>query len=131
MEEEQTVVHIDLCDGGTRLAIGRHVRQLVVLPEGLADVGGSHTAGNVVFLAHDVFPNAVNGVDISRVARQGSHIRHTRIHVAGADGVPNCLILLNHRLVSLAVFILTRGISAFVEEKLRLIEVLLVAGNQV
>ena len=131
MEEEQTVVHIDLCNSSTRLAVGRHVRQLVVLPEGFADVGGSHTTSNVVFLAHDVFPNAVNGMDISRVARQGSHIRHTRIHVAGADGVPHSLVLLNHRLVRLAVFILSRGISAFVEEELRLVEVLLVARNQI
>ena len=70
-------------------------------------------------------------MDISRVARQGSHIRHTRIHVAGADGVPHSLVLLNHRLVRLAVFILPRGISAFVKEELRLIEVLLVARNQI
>ena len=70
-------------------------------------------------------------MDIGRVARQSSHIRHTRIHVAGADGVPNCLVLLDYRLVRLAVFILSRGISAFVEEELRLVEVLLVARNQI
>ena len=36
VEQEQPVVDVDIADGGTRLAVGTHVGQFVVLAEGLA-----------------------------------------------------------------------------------------------
>ncbi len=44
-----------------------------------------------------------------------------------ADG----FVLFNYRLVSLAVFVSTRSVAPFVQEKLGLIEVFLLTSNQV
>ena len=64
MEEEEAVVEVDLCDGGARLAVGTHVGQFVVGSEGFAAGCCAHTACDVVFLAYDVVPDAVDGIDI-------------------------------------------------------------------
>ena len=68
MEEEETVVDINIADSCAGFAVGTHVRQLVVLAESLAVVGGPDTSGDVEFLAHDVVPDAVDGVDIGGIA---------------------------------------------------------------
>ena len=70
-------------------------------------------------------------MNIGGVSRQGGYVGHTCIHICGANGVSYSFILLNHRFMCLAVFIGTAGISTLVEEELGLVEVLLVAGDQI
>ena len=47
MQQEEAVVDVDVANGGTRLAVGAHVRQFVVLAEGLAAGCGADAAGDV------------------------------------------------------------------------------------
>ena len=70
-------------------------------------------------------------MNVGGVSRQGGYVGHTCIHICGANGVSHSFILLNHRLMCLAVFIGTTGISTLVEEELGLVEVFLVSGNQI
>ena len=70
-------------------------------------------------------------MNIGSISCQGGYVGHTCIHICGANGVSHSFILLNHRLMCLAVFIGTTGISTLVEEELGLVEVFLVSGNQI
>ena len=101
MEEEETVVDINIADSCAGFAVGTHVRQLVVLTESLAVVCGSYTSGDVELLAHDVVPDAVDGVDIGGIAGEGSYICHTSIHIGSTYGMTYSLVLLQDRFVAL------------------------------
>ena len=147
MEEEESVVEVNLCDCSTSLAVGRHVGQFVVVAECFARRSGTYTTGEVVLLAYDVFPDAVDGVDVGSIACEGSHIGHTGIHVSSTYGMTYGFILLEHWLVALCVFVdfvqVSVGIahtttsacprwvalSALVEEVLGLLQVFLVASS--
>ena len=131
MQQKQTVVHIDIADGSTRLAVGRHIRQLIVLAKGLAVAGGADAARDVELLADDIVPDAVDGIHIALVARQRSHIGHTRIHIAGAYGVAHGLVLLHHRLVALRILALCLRLAAIVQQVLRKVQILLLARSQI
>ena len=124
MEQEETIVDIDVADGRTGLAIGTHVGQLVVFAESLTTGSGTDAARDVVFLLDNIVPDAVDGVDIGGVARKGSHIGHTRIHIGGTHGVTYSLVLLYDGLVSLRILVGAGGVATLVEEELRLLEIL-------
>ena len=131
MQEKQTVVNVDVADGRARLAISRHVGQFIIRTESLAVGRSPDTAGDVILLAHNIVPNPVDGMDVSRIAREGCHIGHPGIHVSGPHGMPHGLILLHHGLVRLAVSVAPRSVAALVEEELRLVQILLVARGVV
>ena len=131
MQEKQTVVNVDVADGRARLAISRHVGQFIIRTESLAVGRSPDTAGDVILLAHDIVPNPVDGMDVSRIAREGCHIGHPGIHVSGPHGMPHGLILLHHGLVRLAVSVAPRSVAALVEEELRLVQILLVARHDI
>ena len=101
MEEEESVVDINIADSCAGFAVGTHIRQLVVLAESLAVVGGSDTSGDVELLAHDVVPDAVDGVDIGSIAGEGCYICHTCIHIGGTYGMTYCFVLLQYWFVTL------------------------------
>ena len=104
MEQEETIVDIHVANGGAGLGIGTHIGQLIVGAEGFTVVRGSDAAGDIEFLADDVVPDAVDGVDVSRVAGERGNVGHARIHISGANGVTDSLVLINYRLVALRVF---------------------------
>ena len=131
MEQEQTVVDVDIADGGTRLAVGAHIGQLVVLAEGLARGRGTDAAGDVEFLGDDVAPDIVDGVDVGLVTRQGRHVGHARIHIGGTHGVTHGLVLLGDGLVALGILLLDGGLATVVEQELGKVEIALLAGGQV
>ena len=131
MEQEETVVHVDQADGGARLAVGRHVGQLVVAAEGLAAGCGTDAAGDIEFLLDDVVPDAVYGVQIGGVAGECGHVGHAGIHIGGAHGMAHGLVLLGHGLVGLGVVVAYGGAPAVVEEELGLVQILPLAGDEV
>ena len=131
MQEKQTVVDVDVADGRARLAISRHVGQFIIRTESLAVGCSPDTAGDVILLAHDIVPNPVDGMDVSRIAREGCHIGHPGIHVSGPHGMPHGFVLLHHGLVRLAVSVAPRSVAALVEEELRLVQILLVARHDI
>ena len=87
MQQEQTVVHVDIANSSAGLTIGTHIRQLVVLAKGLATAGRTNTACDIEFLCYDVIPDTIDGIDITLIAREGSHIGHTSIHIASTDSI--------------------------------------------
>ena len=131
MEQEQAVVHVDIADGSTGLTVGTHIGQLVVLAEGLAVGGGANTASDIEFLRDDIVPDGINGLDIVLVASKGSDIGHTGIHIGSTDGVTHSLILFDNRLMGLGIVVDNSGLATIVEEELGLVEVFLVACNEV
>ena len=93
MEQEETIVYIYVADGCTGFAISAHVWQLIVLAESLAVAGSTNTTGDVEFLAHNIVPDAVDGVNVGCVAGEGGYIGHSRIHIGGTHGVSHSLVL--------------------------------------
>ena len=130
MQQEETVVHIYVAYGGTRLAVGRHVRKFIVLSESLTLTGGSYAACDIKLFAYDIFPYPVYGMDVSSIARQCCYIGHARVHVGGPYGMSHRLILFRYGFVSLAVFIPSGGMSTLVEEEFCLVQVFAVTGYQ-
>ena len=131
VQEEHPVVHIHIADGGAGLAVGGHVREFVVLPEGLAHIRRADAAGDIQLLGNDVLPDAVDRVDVAPVAREGGHVRHAGVHVSCADSVAHGLVLFQHRNMRLVVRVVVAGLSALVQEELGLIQELLLAGGEV
>ena len=131
MEEEETVVDINIADSCAGFAVGTHVWQLVVLAESLAVVSCSDTSGDVEFLAHDIVPDAVDGVDIGCIAGEGSYISHTSIHIGGTNSMTYSLVLLQNRFVALRVFLFDGCLSTIVKEELSLVEIFLVACSEI
>ena len=131
MEEEESVVEINLCDSSTCLTVSRHVRQFVVLTKSLTASSSTYTTSDVVFLRDDVVPNAVDSLDVSLVACEGSNVCHTSIHISCSHCMTHCFILLQHWQVALAVFSLDCGISTFVEEEFGKVQIFLVASSDI
>ena len=131
MEEEHALVEIDLCDGGTRFVVGRHVGQFIVGPESLSRVACPHTAREVILPAHDVVPYPVDGLDVGRVLGQSRHIGHAGIHVARPHGVSPSLPLLGHGLVALAVEVAYVCLASVVQKIFGLVEIAFVARDGV
>ena len=131
MQQEQAVVDIDIADGSTRLTVGRHVGQFVVLAESLTAGRSPYASRDIEFLADDVFPDAVNGLYVRLVTCQCCHIGHTGIHVGSPHGMSHRLVLLHDRLVALRVLRLETRLAAVVQQELGFIEVFLLARGQV
>ena len=131
VEEEETVVDINIADSCAGFAVGTHVRQLVVFAESLAVVGGSDSSGDVELLAYDVVPDTVDGVDIGSISGEGSYICHTSIHIGSTNGMTYSLVLLQNRFVALRVFLFDRCLATIVEEELCLFEIFLVACSEI
>ena len=131
MEKEETVVDINIADSCAGFAVGTHVRQLVVFAESLAVVSSSDTSGDVELLAHDVVPDAVDGVDIGSISGKGSYICHTSIHIGSTYGMTYSLVLFQNRFVALRIFLFDRCLATIVEEELCLFEIFLVACSEI
>ena len=131
MKQEQAVVDIHITDSRASLAISGHIGQFIVLAKSLPIAGGADTAGNIIFLAHNVVPNTVYGMDISRIPCQCGHICHACIHISGTDSMSHSLILLHYRLVCLTVCICAGGMSALVQKEFGLIQVFLLPRYQI
>ena len=131
MEKEETVVDINIADSCAGFAVGTHIRQLVVFAESLAVVSSSDTSGDVELLAHDVVPDAVDGVDIGGIAGESCYICHTSIHIGGTYGMTYSLVLFQYWFVALRIFLFDRCLSTIVEEELSLFEIFLVACSEI
>ena len=129
VKQEESVVDIDVADGGAGLAIGRHVGQLEVASEGLAAGGAADAAGDVHLARDDVVPDAVYGTDVGCVARERRHIGHAAVHIGGTHGVTDGLLLLHDGQMGLRILVAPRGVAAFVEEVFGHVEILLLAGD--
>ena len=131
VQQKQAVVDIYVSNGSAGLAICSVVRQIIISSECLAVMSGADSARDIKFLAHGVVPDLIDRLYVGRVACEGSHIRHAGIHVAGAHSVTYGLILLRHRFVRLTVTVAARRVSAFIQEIFGLVEILLVAGDEI
>ena len=125
MQEEHALIEIHLSNGSASLVVGSHVRQLIVGSESLSGMTGTHTAREIILLGNDIVPDAVDSLDIIRITRQGSHISNSGIHISGTHGMSPCLVLLQDRLIALAIGIVDRGGAAGIEEVFSLVEILL------
>ena len=99
MEQEESIVHVDVPDSGACLVVGRGVGKLVVVAERFAGMAGADASGDVEFLVCDVIPYAVDGVDVGGIACYGGHIGHAGIHVGCSDGMTHGFALLRYRKV--------------------------------
>ena len=149
MQQEKSIVEIHLGNGSTSLTIGTHVGQFIVFSESLPTAGCPHTTCDVELLAYNVFPDAVDGFDVTLVTCESCYICHTCIHVSCTDSVTHSFILFQDRFVALAILIQTVIVascivesvrchppccitfSTLIEEKLGHIQILLVACSDV
>ena len=131
MQEEQTVIHIYITDSCTSFTVSRHIRKLIILSESFPVVCRTNTSGDIQFLRNNVIPNTVDGMNISSITSQSSHIGHTRIHVSSTHCMSYCLILFNYRFVSLTVFIPTRSITTLIQEEFSLVQIFLFTCYQI
>ena len=114
MQEEQAVIPIHIPDGGASFTIGRHIGQLIVFTESLPVVGGADASRDIHFLRHHVIPDTVDGVDVTCIARQGSNVCHSGIHISGPYGMSDSFILFQHRFMCLAIGIPAFRITTFI-----------------
>ena len=68
---------------------------------------------------------------ICRVARKGRHVSHAAVHIFCTYGVAHCFTLLYHGLVRLRIEVLACCLATHVEEVLCLLEIFLVARNEI
>ena len=94
----------DLAAAGAGFAVGA-VPQRVVRTEALGRLAAAHAAGHVVFLVDHVVPERFDGALVVGVVRFHRDVRHSRVVVHRAHGVPDGLVLLGHRQVALVVFL--------------------------
>ena len=131
MQQEHTMEQVNHRDGSTRLIIRGKVRQFVVGTKGLALVTGAHTTRDVIFLGNDVVVDGIDSLQISLITRQGSHIGHSCIHIAGTNGVSPSLFLVNNGLVALGIDVLDMCLATIVQQELSLVQVFLLARQHV
>ena len=131
VEQEQTVVHIDIANRRTRLAIGTHIGQFIVLAKGLPARCCTDAACDIQFLPDNVVPDAVNSLDVALVTCQRCHVSHTGIHIRSTHCMTHCLVLIHHGLVTLRVVVLYRRLTAIVKQELRKVQISLLASSQV
>lgn len=130
MQQEEPVVYIYIADGRACLAVGRHVRQFEVCSESFAVSSSAYAAGNIVFHPHNIIPNPVDGLYVSRITGKSGNISHSGIHICRPDSMTHGLILLRYRLVGLTVGIAPRSTATFVEKECGLVEIFSVTGER-
>ena len=130
------MVHVDISDGGTRLTIGTHVGQLVVLAEGLATGRRADASGDIHLFRHNVLPDSVHCRSIAltaiasgRSTPQCCHVGHAGIHIGGSHGMSHGLVLLHHWLMGLRVVVGDGGLAAIVQEEAGLIQIYLMTRH--
>ena len=129
MKEEHALEEVNHRDGCTGFIIGSHVWQLIVLAESFTCMAGTYTTCKIVFLANDVFENAVDDLHIGRILGQGSHIGNTSIHIAGTNSMTYRLFLLQNRSLALRIWVADMSLATIVEQILSLIQILLFTGQ--
>ena len=92
-------------------------------------MAGTYTTCKIVFLANDVFKNAVDHLHIGRILGQGSHIGNTGIHIAGTHRMTYRLFLLQDRSLTLRIWVADTSLATIVEQILSLIQILLLTGQ--
>ena len=113
--------------GSARLVVAP-VRQLVIVAVGLAAAARAAAAREVVFLPDDVLPDLRDRVHVPLVAGERGHVGHACVHVIRADGVPDGLVLLEHRLVRLAVGVARTAFRLVLQEMRRELQPAFVSG---
>ncbi len=134
MQQKHAMVPHGIGDGGTCFAIGRRVRQLIIITEGFAAAPGADTTGDIQFLRNYIQPYPVKRFGIIGIACQGGNIRHAGIQIPGPDGMTNRLILLDYRLVVLAILPVNLAPvrpAPLIKEEFREIEVPFLAGDTI
>ena len=61
VQQEQTVVCIDIGNGSACLAVAVHIGQVIVLSKALTAACGADASGQVHLFAHHILPDAVYG----------------------------------------------------------------------
>ena len=89
--------------GSTGLTVHRVVRQIVVVGERLAHVGGTDCTGDIHTTGDDVLPETLGGVDQPLIAEQPTYMGHAGAQVADAHGVAVRGLLVAHGFGSLEV----------------------------
>ena len=131
MKQEQTIVHINIANGSTSLAVGTHIRQFVVLAKGLTIRGSTNTTSDIEFLGYDIIPDGIDSMDIVLIACERSHIGHTGIHIGSTNSMTYSLILFDDWLMSLGILMYDGGLATIIEEELSLIEIFLITCYQI
>lgn len=134
----------EAADRRARLGV-RAVGEDVVVAERLGAADGAEPARDVHLLRDDVLPQRVDGTAERRIVEQHGGVGHARVQVRRADRVAHGFGLLRDRLVILAVeeivvhperiagrkHVQRRVVlaAALIEEELRLVQVLAIAGR--
>ena len=92
-------------------------------------MAGTYSTCKIVFLANDVFKNAVDHLHIGRILGQGSHIGNTGIHIAGTHRMTYRLLLLQDRSLTLRIWVADMSLATIIEQILSLIQILLLTGQ--
>ena len=137
VQQEQPVVPVVHADRRTRFVVRGHVRQLVVTSERFAGARRADAARDVELRADRVLPDRVDRFHVRRVPGQRRHIRHARVHVGGAHGMPDRFRLLDHPLLRLVVreaagvHLFTRARPALVQHELGQRQIAVVARDAI
>ena len=92
-------------------------------------MAGTYTTCKIVFLANDVFKNAVDHLHIGRIFGQGSHICYTGIHISSTNSMTYSLLLLQDRSLALRIWVADMSLATIIEQILSLIQILLLTGQ--
>ena len=129
VKQEHALKEINHRDGCTGLVVGCHVWQLIVITKCLTCMAGTYSTCKIVFLANDVFKNAVDHLHIGRILGQGSHIGDTGIHISSTNSMTYRLFLLQDRSLALRIWVADMSLATIIEQILSLIQILLLAGQ--
>ena len=106
------------------------IRQLIAGTEAFALRPRAHSPCDIELLGRQIIPYTAEGVEISRIMRQGSYVRHSGIEVAGTNRMTDDFLLLEDGHVVLAIGVQLMTVSpppCFLDEVASHIQVLFIS----
>src|SRR5579875_3092282 len=97
-----------IADRSASLVVSSQIGKLEISAERFAFPFRADPARKIELLRNYVFPDRVDGRDVSCVSSHGGNIRHSGIHVSGADGVSHGLSLIHNFRLRLVVGVSSR-----------------------
>ena len=99
------MVPIYIGNSGTSFTISGVIVQFIIGSEAFSLCTGADSTGNIKFPACHIIPNTSQCVKISRIFSERCYVCHARIQVSGSYSMSHYFVLLQDRLMILAIFI--------------------------
>src|SRR5262249_40346289 len=112
-----------------RFAIGAHVRQEVVWAKSLAPTNGADAPRDVQFFGDGIFPDGVDGAQVTFVPGEGGDVGHAAVKVTCANSVTDSFGLVDRFDAGLMVII--AAWAADIEEEFCQSEIAGVSGDTI